>query len=123
VVLGLPINFGNGMKTVQVALRDSGQANSLRDILAGDGAHQVHLVDKPDMAIAGVIVIDLECLVEYKALTGARERVVAVASKARDDLAKAWKAGVRRVVFYGDDPKTLRVAVLAAELTLSAEYA
>ncbi|HTW68133.1 MAG TPA: hypothetical protein VME17_26135 [Bryobacteraceae bacterium] len=109
------------MKTVQVALRDSEQANSLRDLLTGDGAHQVHLVEQPDMGMAGVIVMDLDNLPASNALTGVPERVVVVASKANDDLARAWKAGVRRVVFYGDDPGTLRIAVLATELTLGTE--
>lgn len=113
--------MGDDMKTVQLALRDSEQAKSLRDLLTEDGTHQVHLVDQPDMGISGVIVMDLERLAGCKTLKNDRERVVVVASKQTDDLAQAWKAGVRRVVFYGDDAKTLRVAVLATELTLSAE--
>jgi len=108
------------MKTVQVALRDSEQAQSLRDLLSGDGAHQVHLVRRPDTAVAGVILMDIDYLESSDALPGDRERVVVVASKANADLARVWKAGVRRVVFHGDDLRTLRVAVLATELTLAA---
>jgi hypothetical protein len=108
------------MKTVQVALRDSEQAQSLRDLLSRDGVHQVHVVAQPDTAVAGVIVMDIDYLDSSGALPRDRERVVVVASKANTDLTKAWKAGARRVVFYGDDPRTLRVAVLATELTLAA---
>jgi hypothetical protein len=108
------------MKTVQVALHDSEQARSLRDLLAGDGAHQVHLVTQPDTAVAGVIVTDLDHLDSSRVLPGHRERVVVVVSKANADLARVWKAGARRVVFHGDDLRTLRVAVLATELTLAA---
>ncbi len=108
------------MKTVQVALRDSERAHSLRDLLLRDGVHQVHLVTHPDTAVAGVIVMDIDHLDGSGTLPGDRERVVVVASKANADLARAWKAGARRVVFYGDDLRTLRVAVLATELTLAA---
>lgn len=107
------------MKTVQVALRDSGQAHSLRDLLLRDGAHQVHVVLQPDRMLAGVIVMDIDRLESSGALEGDQERVVVVASKANPDLARAWKAGARRVVFHGDDLRTLRVAVLATELTLA----
>jgi hypothetical protein len=108
------------MKTVQVALRNSEQAQSLRDLLLRDGAHQVRLVAEPDTAVAGVIVIDIDHLEISGALAADRERVIVMASKANADLRRAWKAGVRRVVFHGDDLKTLKVAVLATELTLAA---
>ena len=54
------------------------------------------------------------------ALAGGRERLVVMASKASADLASVWKAGVRHVVFHGDHPRTVRVAVLATELSLTA---
>jgi len=108
------------MKTVQLALRDSDQARSLRELLLRDGAHQVHVVKQPDTAIMGVIVMDIDQLESSGALTKDRERVVVVASKVDTDLTRAWKAGARRVVFYGDDLRTLRVAVIATELTLAA---
>ena len=46
------------MKTVQLALRDSEYAQSLRNSLLRDGTHRVYLVDQPDMRIDGVVVID-----------------------------------------------------------------
>jgi aspartate 1-decarboxylase len=108
------------MQTVQVAIRDSEHACSLRDLLLVDGVHQVHLVERPNLAIAGVIVMDLDHLDRSGALAAERERLVVMASKARIDLARVWKAGVRHVVFRGDAPRTVRVAVLATELTLLA---
>jgi hypothetical protein len=108
------------MKTVQLALRDSDQAKVLRDLLH-DGGHQVYVVEYPDTAIAGVIVMDFEHLDTARALLGVQERVIVVTSRAEADLATAWKAGVRHVVFQGDDPQAVRVAVLAMELTLAAE--
>jgi hypothetical protein len=108
------------MKTVQLALRDSDQANVLRDLLH-DGGHQVYLVEHPDASIAGVIVMDFEHLATARALAGVRERVIVVTSRAPADLTSAWEAGIRHVVFQGDDPDFVRVAVLAMELTLTAE--
>jgi hypothetical protein len=108
------------MNTVQVAIRDSEHAYSLRDLLLGDGAHQVHLVERPNLALAGVILMDIDHLERSVAVAGGRERLVVMASKASADLARVWKAGVRHVVFHGDAPRTVRVAVLATELSLTA---
>jgi hypothetical protein len=107
------------MKTVQLAIRDSEHAHSLRDLLLGDGAHQVYLVDRPNTAMAGVIVMDIDHLQRSGALAGVRERLVVMASRASGDLARAWQAGVRHVVFQGDPPKAVRLAVLATELSLT----
>jgi hypothetical protein len=108
------------MNTVQVAIHDSEHAHSLRDLLLGDGVHQVHLLERPNLAIAGVIVMDLDHLERSGALASGRERLVVMASKAGTDLARVWKAGVGHVVFHGDAPQTVRVAVLATELSLIA---
>jgi hypothetical protein len=112
------------MKTVQVSLRDSGQAHSLRELLLRDGVHQVHLVDQPDIAVAGVIVVDIDVididrLERSGVLARGRERLVIVAPKASADLVRVYEAGVRHVVFHGDAPQTVRVAILATELTLA----
>jgi hypothetical protein len=112
----------DAVKTVQLAIRDSAHALSLRDLLLVDGVHQVHLVERPNLAIAGVIVLDVDHLERSGALAGGRERLVVVASKASADLARVWKAGVRHVVFLGDAPRTVRVAILATELSLTAPH-
>jgi hypothetical protein len=108
------------MKTVQVAIHDSEQADTLRELLVGDGVHQVHVLERPNMAIAGVIVMDIDHLERSGALFGARDRLVVMASRASADLTTLWRAGVRHVVFQGDAPTTVRLAVLATELSLTA---
>ncbi len=108
------------VKVVQVAIHDSEQADALRKLLVGDGVHQVYVVELPNIAIAGVIVMDIDHLKRSSALFGARERLVVIASKASADLANLWEAGVRHVVFHGDTPGAVRVAVLATELSLTA---
>jgi len=78
------------------------------------------LVERPNLAIAGVIVMDADHLEISGVLAGGRDRLVVVASKASADLARLWEAGVRHVVFCGDAPRIVRVAVLATELSLTA---
>jgi len=122
----------NALQTVQLAIHDSQHAYSLRDLLLRDGVHQVHLMEQPNWAIPGVIVLDVEHLdVEHMdvdhletsgALAGGRERLVVMASKASAELTALWKAGVQHVVFHGDAPRTVRVSVLATELSLTAPH-
>ncbi len=108
------------MKTVQLAIQDPNYADSIRDLLVQDGGHRVHLVDQPDLALGGVIVLDAANLESLRVAPNERERLVVMVHKERDDLCKIWNAGVRHVVFHGDPPHTARVAVLGVELSLGA---
>jgi hypothetical protein len=105
------------MKTVQVAIQDPGYADSIRDLLVQDGSHRVHLVERPDPALEGVIIADAAHL-DGLPLSNEKERLVVMVHKERDDLLKIWDAGVRHVVFQGDPPQTARVVVLGVELGL-----
>ena len=105
------------MKTVQLAIRDSEYAQSLRTSLLRDGTHRVYLVDQPDLRIDGVVVIDggkLDKLPCY----GDPERLVVITRKGGDSLSRLWNAGIRHVVFEGDSPNTAQLAIIAAELRL-----
>jgi hypothetical protein len=106
------------MKTVQVAIQDPEYADSIRTLLLADGSHRVHLVDKPDLALGGVIMVDADNLDGLALLPNQQERLIVVVRKERDDLSKIWDAGVRHVVFHGDPPLTARVAVIGVELGL-----
>ena len=105
------------MKTVQLAIRDSDYAQALRNSLLRDGTHRVYLVDQPDLGIDGVVVIDGSRL-DNSSLCGEPERLVVIADKGSDSLARLWKAGIRHVVFEGDSPNTAQLAIIAAELRL-----
>jgi hypothetical protein len=110
------------MTTVQLAIRDSAYAQSLRNLLVRDGAHEVLLVDRPDLSVNGVVVIDGSQF-ENLSLRGARpERFVVIMRKGADHLTKAWETGVRHVVFEEDSANTLQLAVMAAELRLSPQH-
>jgi hypothetical protein len=105
------------MKTVQLAIRDSEYAQSLRNLLLRDGTHKVCLVEKPDMDLEGVIVIDEGRFGNSPLGPPEPERYVVITRKGAD-LARVWDAGIRHVVFEADSPNTAQLAVIAAELRL-----
>jgi hypothetical protein len=106
------------MKTVQLALRDSEFAQSLRTSLLRDGTHRVYLVDQPDLRIDGVVVIDGSMLDGLAPCKEQTERFVVITRKGTDSLSRLWNAGIRHVVFEGDSPITAQLAIIAAELRL-----
>jgi len=104
------------MTTVQVAIHDTGYAETICSLLRREGRYSVLVVDEPDLALEGVVVLDCEHL-EGLALSGeAPERFVLVTRKDPDKLAQLWNAGIRHVVFQEDSPNTAQLAVSAAEL-------
>jgi hypothetical protein len=105
------------MKTVQLAIRDSEYAQSLRNLLLRDGTHKVYLADRPDLDMDGVIVID-EARFGSSALPPAEPERYVVVTRKGADLARVWDAGIRHVVFEADSPNTAQLAVIAAELRL-----
>ena len=106
------------MKTVQLAIRDSEYAQSLRNSLLRDGTHRVYLVDQPDLRIDGVVVIDSIKLDGGSPYEEQPERFVVITRKGSDSLSRLWNAGIRHVVFEGDSPGTAQLAIIAAELRL-----
>ena len=107
------------MTTVQLALADSEYAQALRGLLLRDGTHQVLLVDRPDLNLDGVVVIDRPRLGNHSLRASQPERFVVITSKTTD-LKRIWDAGVSHVVFEDDSPDTALLAVIAAELRLMA---
>jgi hypothetical protein len=114
----LGVTAGIDMKTVQLAIRDSEYARSLRNSLLRDGTHRVYLVDQPDMRIDGVVVVDGSQLDDLTPCGEEPERFVVITPKGSDSLSRLWDAGIRHVVFVGDSPNTAQLAIIAAELRL-----
>jgi hypothetical protein len=106
------------MTTVQLAIRDSEYAQSLRNLLLRDGTHRVLLVDKPDLKVEGVVVMDSGRFEDLSILGAPAERFVVITRKGEDHLTRIWEAGVRHVVFEEDSPNTAQLAVIAAELRI-----
>ena len=105
------------MKTVQLAIRDSEYAQSLRNLLMRDGTHKVYLVERPDLGLDGVVVMD-EARFGYSALAEPEPERFVVITRKGANLARVWDAGIRHVVFEEDSPNTAQLAVIAAELRL-----
>jgi hypothetical protein len=108
------------MTSVQVALRDQDYATHLRDALAEDGRRQVLLTEHPDLNLPGVVVLDANFFDSGTSLGREAERIVVLARNDPKQLERIWNAGIQHVVFEGDATSTARLAVLAAELRLSA---
>jgi len=106
------------MKTVQLAIRDSEYAQSLRNLLVRDGTHRVYLVDYPDLRLDGVVVVDENKFEGLAPLEPRPERFVVITPKTNDHLSRVWDAGIRHVVFEEDSPNTAQLAIIAAELRL-----
>jgi hypothetical protein len=106
------------MTTVQLAIRDSEYAQSLRNLLLRDGTHQVLLVEKPDLKVQGVVVMDSDRFEDLSLLGAAASRFVVITRRGEDHLTRIWEAGVRHVVFEDDSANTAQLAVIAAELRI-----
>ena len=111
------------MTTVQLAIHDSEYAQSLRNLLLRDGTHRVLLVDKPDLKMHGVVVVESSVFGDLSSFGAMTERLVVITRKGEDQLTRIWEAGVRHVVFEEDSPITAQLAVIAAELRLPKEGA
>lgn len=111
------------VKTVQVAIPDPAYADSVRNLLVQDVRHQVHLVERPNFDLPGVIIMDAMCVNSFPTVAKEQKRLLVMAHKERDDLAKLWDAGVRHVLFYEDPLQWLTMLVLGIELSLAANGA
>jgi|ERR1700691_1040253 hypothetical protein len=109
------------MKTIQLAIRDADYAQSLRNLLLRDGAHRVYLVDRPNLGLEGIVVIDEDQFQNLAQHDPEPERFVIITRKATENLSRVWDAGIRHVVFEEDPPLTTQLAIIAAELRLRKE--
>jgi hypothetical protein len=104
------------MQTVQLALDDPTLAASVRDGLARSGPWQVFSVRAPDPQQGGVVVLDMDSFSRLPLPLLHPERVVLIAQKDPELLARAWEAGIVSVVFKDDAPSTVMLAIMAAAL-------
>ena len=107
------------MKTVQLAIPDSDYVQALRSLLQRDGAHNVQLVERPDLGLDGVVVIDGNSPENLSLLESDPERFVVIARKGTANLSRIWEAGATHVVFEKDSPTTSQLSIIAAELRLA----
>ena len=110
------------MSTVQLAIRNQRYAAALAELLQKDGEHHVVFVDRPDLSVDGIMVVDgnrAENLALFEREPG---RFVVIARKDAELLAKVWEAGVRHVVFEEDSAATALLSVIAAELRIPHQF-
>jgi len=104
-------------KTIQLVFHNAAYAESLAGILFLDGEHDVHVTDRPDPALDGIVVAHEDGL-EGLIATLCPERIVLVARQDTRQLERIWDAGIRYVVFEETALQSLHLAILGAELKL-----
>ena len=104
------------MHNVQLAIRDRAYGSALRDLLMADGQHQVHIVNYPNPAIDGVVVVD-DTIVSHVTSSPRLDfdRCVIFTQTVALDVNQLWEAGVRHVIHADQPPHVGRLVVLAAE--------
>jgi len=104
------------MYTVQLAVGNAPYSAVLSEILAHTETCRVTAVDRPDQHEPGVLVLCEQTLDSLPLPLDRPERVVLITSKEPKRLARAWKAGIRCVVFDSDPPRTMALAIIGAAL-------
>ena len=114
----MPSNNGSSRKLIQLVLRDSGYVLWLRSLLLEDGRHRILLADRPDLTLAGVVVID-EDNFEGLAPVLNPERFVVIVPKGSNNISRLWDSGIRHVVFEEDSLRSAQLAIVAVEMKLA----
>jgi hypothetical protein len=104
------------MQTVQFALADAGYATALRDALVRSGPWRVEPAQNPDPDAECVMVMDEDAFYRLPLPLAFPERVVLITRKDRQQLSRAWDAGIVSVVSVDDTPNTVLLAIMAAAL-------
>lgn len=106
--------------TVQLAISDKEYAESVRELLLREPQYAVLIVDRPDPAVAGLIVLEDRLLAGCTAVDPGRF-VVILPRQDGEQLSRLWRAGFRNVFFALDSPQTAYLAIQAAKLRLRTE--
>ncbi|PWU06853.1 MAG: hypothetical protein C5B51_11530 [Terriglobia bacterium] len=103
-------------RTVQLAVADAVYAGALREALSHSGPWNVKSVERPDPALASVLVLDESALARLPKPLANPERVVLITRQDPEGLAEAWEAGIVSVVSTHDSLATVLLTVMAASL-------
>ncbi len=104
------------MPGVQLALSDVAWRDQLREHLLRSGSGPVACVERPNPAGDEILVVDAEHLEMLPRPIPAPGRVVLVATREGCELAQAWEAGIRCVVYRKDPIGVTALAILSAAL-------
>jgi hypothetical protein len=106
------------MRTVQLSIADAGYAAALREALTRTGPWHVEVVDRPDPALPGVLVLDESSFERLSLPLTNPERVVLISQQAPQLLARAWDASIVSVLSTEDSLPTVLLAIMAAALRI-----
>ena len=106
------------MRTVQLSIADTGYAAALREALIRSGAWHVEMVDCPDLALPGVLVLDESSFERLPLPLLNPERVVLISQQYPQLLARAWDASIVSVLSTDDSLPTVLLAIMAAALRI-----
>lgn len=107
------------MRTVQLSITDSVYAAALRDALSHSGPWEIVLVERPNPALAGVLVVDESGFARLPLPLPNPERVVLITRHQPQLMAEAWDAGIVSVVSMEDPLPTVLLAIMAATLRVA----
>ena len=106
------------MRTVQLSIADTGYAAALREALTHTGPWHVEMVDRPDPAMSGVLVLDESSFERLPLPLINPERVVLITQPDPQLLARAWDASIVSVLSTQDSLPTVLLAIMAAALRI-----
>lgn len=104
------------MQLVQMAVSENPFTAALQRELERNGEWLVVRVDRPDLSLDGIVLVDELVLDHIDYAIPSPERVVLVCHNHSAELSRAWEAGIISVVFESDSPETAMLAVLSAAL-------
>ena len=104
------------MRTVQVAVTDTGYANSLKEALSHSAPWHIEFVDRPNLESPSVLVLDEHALDGLSLPLVHPQRVVLITRQDPQLLTHAWDAGIVSVVSPDDSLPTVLLAIMAAAL-------
>ena len=106
------------MRTIQLSIADAGYAAALRQALTHTGPWHVKMVDRPDPAMPGVLVLDESSFERLPLPLINPERVVLITQQDPQLLARAWDASIVSVLSTQDSLPTVLLAIMAAALRI-----
>lgn len=110
------------LQTVQLSIADGKYAAAVREAAARSCAWRVELVERPDLAFQGVLVLDEASFERLPLPLSNPERIVLVTRQAPQLLAEAWDAGIVSVVSDADPIGTVLLAIMAAALRVAQSH-